>query len=202
MFVELFQMIYNNFGQWLLEIGLSSATVYSVYRIIKGLIHAIFLKKKQKLAKQAEQSAIATATAEEVAKVLKPEFVAITTDLTSTKTQLEVVKNEVQTASAEKVEEVAIDIVAYQTLMLAQDPELRIKFEQIKAKLIEASKNSKEVVKEVCETTTEVANNVTEAIKANEENILNATESVAKTAKKAKETAKKVKKKAETVYYD
>lgn len=202
MFIELFQTIYNHIGEFLLSLGLSIPVIYTALRGVKGLIYVIFYKKKDALKKQANQEAIANLTASKVAEILAPEILDIKTSLNELKEHLGVVDKKVSENKNEELEAMAIEVKSYQTVMLSQDPELQLQYEQIKSRLINLSKQVKPIIEDVATTTSIVANNATEGIVSNEENIIKATEDVAKTVKAVKNTARKIKKKATQVVYE
>ena len=115
--------------------------------------------------------------------------------------QLTRIENKLNNSDNEQIEELSVEVRAYQKVMLAQDSDLQLQYEQIKSGLIQASKDAKAVIADIAETTSTVANNLTEAVEENEENILTATEDVANTVKKVKNTAKKAKERAKKVIY-
>lgn len=202
MFIELFQTIYNHIGEFLLSLGLSVPVVYTAIRGIKGLIYVIFHKKKDALKKKAEQEAIANLTASKVAEILAPEILDIKNSLTELKEHLCVVDKKVSDNKNEDLEAMVIEVKSYQTVMLSQDPELQLQYEQVKSRLINLSKQVKPIIEDVSTTTSTIANNVTEGIVSNEENIIKATEDVANTVKTVNNTARKIKKKATQVVYE
>lgn len=202
MFIELFQTIYNHIGEFLLSLGLSVPVVYTAIRGIKGLIYVIFHKKKDALKKKAEQEAIANLTANKVAEILAPEILDIKNSLTELKEHLGVVDKKVSDNKNEDLETMVIEVKSYQTVMLSQDPELQLQYEQVKSRLINLSKQVKPIIEDVSTTTSTIANNVTEGIVSNEENIIKATEDVANTVKTVNNTARKIKKKATQVVYE
>lgn len=199
MFVELFHSICNNVVEWLVGLGLSTATIYSIVRFVKFIIY-LFTKKKRIAQKQAENDALAELITNKVIAKLEPYFANTTKSSEEVKAEIKTLAQEVQNNESETIKTLAIDTSAYQTVMLSQDESLRLSFETIRSELVNASIKAKDVVKDVSETTATVAENLTEAIETNEENIMKATEKVAKTAKKVKTTAKKIKKKAQVVY--
>lgn len=202
MFMELFQTIYDHLGEFLLSIGLSAGTIYLIVRVIKGLVYVIFQKKKRQLAKMQDNDDIATLTANKIFKHYDPIFETLNTNLQKVSSDIAEIKTELAKQDNEQIEELNIEVKAYEQVMLSQDSELQLQFEQIKANLINASLQAKDTIKDIAETTTTVANNLTDAVTSNEDKLVEAAESVGKTIKKVKTTAKKMKNKAETVVYD
>jgi len=196
--VEIFQSIYNNFTAWLLGLGLSATTIYTIYRIIKGIVYNLFQKKKKKLQHQADINAVAESTANILFDKLLPHLTDIHDLLLSIKTKLDSVDENVKNNENETINQLAIDTKAYQSVMLSQDTDLGLAFETIRAELISKSQKLKEFVADTCEDVSTIANNTTEAIVENEEKIMDATEDVAEVVKVVKTTAKKVKNKVVT----
>lgn len=201
MFIELFQTIYNHIGEFLLSLGLSAGTIYLIVRVIKGLVYIIFQKKKRQLAKKQDNEDVATLTANKIFEHYDPIFKKTNEDLQKLSNDVEEIKTQLSKQDNRQIEELSIEVRAYEQVMLSQDNDLQLQFEQIKANLINASK-AKDTIKDVAETTTTIANNLTDAIASNEEQLVEAAESVGKTVKKVKTTAKKMKNKAKTVVYD
>lgn len=137
-----------------------------------------------------------------MAEILAPEILDIKTSLNELKEHLGVVDKKVSENKNEELEAMAIEVKAYQTVMLSQDPELQLQYEQIKSRLINLSKQVKPIIEDVATTISTVANNATEGVVSNEENIIKATEDVANTVKAVKNTARKIKKKATQVVYE
>lgn len=196
--LEIFQSIYNNFTAWLLGLGLSASTIYLVYRIIKGVIYGLFQKKKKKAKRQADINSVAESTANILFDKLLPHITNIHDLLLSIKTKLDSVDENVKNNENETINQLAIDIKAYQSVMLSQDTDLGLAFETIRAGLISKSQNLKAFIADTCEGVSTIANNTTEAVAENEEKIMEATEDVAKVVKVVKTTAKKVKEKVVT----
>ena len=202
MFIEFFQNIYNHIWEFLAGLGLSTVVIYAMFRCVKGLIYVIFQKKKRELQKRADNEAVATLTTEKITTALQPKFDEIKADLDMLKEHLGVIDSKVSDTHSEQLEQMSIEVKAYQTAMLSQDNDIRLEYEQIKSKLIALSQQSKALIEDVATTTSTVANNLTEAVTSNEENIIKATEDVATTVKTVKDTAKKIKKKASQVVYE
>ena len=196
--LEIFQSIYNNFTAWLLGLGLSASTIYLVYRIIKGVIYGLFQKKKKKAKRQADINSVAESTANILFDKLLPHITDIHDLLLSIKTKLDSVDENVKNNENETINQLAIDIKAYQSVMLSQDTDLGLAFETIRAGLISKSQKLKAFIADTCEDVSTIAKNTTEAVAENEEKIMEATEDVAEVVKVVKTTAKKVKEKVVT----
>ena len=201
MFSELFQTIYEHIWEFLLGLGLSASTIYLFWRIIKGAIYLIFFKKKRQLEKKANNEALANLVVDKLTAKYQPIIDEMKAEQVAQREQLTRIENKLNNSDNEQIEELSVEVRAYQKVMLAQDSDLQLQYEQIKSGLIQASKDAKAVIADITETTSTVANNLTEAVEENEENILTATEDVANTVKKVKNTAKKAKERAKKVIY-
>ena len=201
MFSELFQTIYEHIWEFLLGLGLSASTIYLFWRIIKGAIYLIFFKKKRQLEKKADNEALANLIVDKLTAKYQPIIDEMKAEQVAQREQLTRIENKLNNNDNEQIEELSVEVRAYQKVMLAQDSDLQLQYEQIKSGLIQASKDAKAVIADITETTSTVANNLTEAVEENEENILTATEDVANTVKKVKNTAKKAKERAKKVIY-
>lgn len=201
MFSELFQTIYEHIWEFLLGLGLSASTIYLFWRIIKGAIYLIFFKKKRQLEKKADNEALANLVVDKLTAKYQPIIDEMKAEQVAQREQLTRIENKLNNSDNEQIEELSVEVRAYQKVMLAQDSDLQLQYEQIKSGLIQASKDAKAVIADIAETTSTVANNLTEAVEENEENILTATEDVANTVKKVKNTAKKAKERAKKVIY-
>lgn len=201
MFSELFQTIYEHIWEFLLGLGLSASTIYLFWRIIKGAIYLIFFKKKRQLEKKADNEALANLVVDKLTAKYQPIIDEMKAEQVAQREQLTRIENKLNNSDNEQIEELSVEVRAYQKVMLAQDSDLQLQYEQIKSGLIQASKDAKAVIADITETTSTVANNLTEAVEENEENILTATEDVANTVKKVKNTAKKAKERAKKVIY-
>ena len=201
MFSELFQTIYEHIWEFLLGLGLSASTIYLFWRIIKGAIYLIFFKKKRQLEKKADNEALANLVVDKLTAKYQPIIDEMKAEQVAQREQLTRIENKLNNSDNEQIEELSVEVRAYQKVMLAQDSDLQLQYEQIKSGLIQASKDAKAVIADITETTSTVASNLTEAVEENEENILTATEDVANTVKKVKNTAKKAKERAKKVIY-
>lgn len=196
--LEIFQSIYNNFTAWLLGLGISATTIYTLYRIIKGIVYNLFQKKKKQAKHKADINSVAESTANILFDKLLPHLTDIHGLLLSIKTKLDSVDENVKNNENETINQLAIDTKAYQSVMLSQDADLGLAFETIRAGLISKSQNLKAFIADTCEDVSTIANNTTEAVAENEEKIMEATEDVAEVVKVVKTTAKKVKEKVVT----
>lgn len=202
MFVELFETISNHLGEFLLGLGLSAGSIYLIFNIIKGVVYLIFQKKKRQAQTKANNEVVITATAEKVVELLKPQLDAQADTSNKILAKLDSIENSLANQNNEQLETMAIEVKAYQTVMLNQDNELKLQYEQIKSSLINLAKSAKPAIEDVAKTTSEIATTLTEAIESNEENLIKAGEDVATTIKTVKKTAKKVKNKVQQVSYE
>lgn len=196
--LEIFQSIYNNFTAWLLGLGISATTIYTLYRIIKGVVYNLFQKKKKQAKHKADINSVAESTANILFDKLLPHLTDIHDLLLSIKTKLDSVDENVKNNENETINQLAIDTKAYQSVMLSQDADLGLAFETIRAGLISKSQKLKAFIADTCEDVSTIAKNTTEAVAENEEKIMEATEDVAEVVKVVKTTAKKVKEKVVT----
>lgn len=202
MVTELFQMIYEHIWEFLLGLGLSTTVIYAMFRLIKGLIFVLFQKKKRQLAKKADNEALAELVAEKVVAKLESKFEELKASSDKIEGGVEDANNKLDNTKNEELDNLALDVKAYQSVMLAQDTSLRLQYEQVKGSLINASKALKPAIEDVTDTASQVADNVKDAIESNEDKLLETTEKVVETVKTVKNTAKKIKKKADDIVYD
>lgn len=202
MFVELFETISNHLGEFLLGLGLSAGSIYLIFNLIKGLVYLIFQKKKREARNKANNEVIITATAEKVVELLKPCFEAQEERFNTLLNRLDAIDAKLANQNNEQIEAMDIEVKAYQTVMLNQDNELKLQYEQIKSNLINLARSAKPIIEDVAKTTSEIATTLTDAVEANEENLVKAGEDVATVVKTVKKTAKKVKNKVDQVSYE
>lgn len=138
---ELFELIMSYPMEFIAGLGVSSATIYSVIKIIKCIVSFMF-KNRNKLKEISRQNEIACAVVnklnlDEIVKMLNKEFSETIANL---KTEIEELKK-ILTALAEK-SDCPVELKAYIETVLRQDgnEQLALFYEQIKSSLIEQIK--------------------------------------------------------------